>query len=131
MSVMSDVPPTNKINNTDQQMAQLALKIREAREWKGITQVAMAKQLGVARQTYLDLESGKTEPRVLMLLNIAKITGRSLSWFLYDDGNPEYGDINRLSMLYAQMPSPLRYKMVEQNINLISSCLEYALDKHQ
>ena len=90
----------------------------------------MAKQLGVARQTYLDLESGKTEPRVLMLMNIAKITGRSLHWFISDDNTPEYGDINRLSVMYAQVPSPLRQKMIEQNINLISSCLEYVSDSH-
>ncbi|WP_421021828.1 helix-turn-helix transcriptional regulator, partial [Klebsiella pneumoniae] len=39
---------------------QVAKRIKEAREWKGITQVKMAKLLNVARQTYLDIENGKT-----------------------------------------------------------------------
>lgn len=125
MSMMGEYSVEREINNAVTEIAHIAHKIREAREWKGITQVSMAKQLSVARQTYLDLESGKTEPRVLMLMNIAKITGRPLHWFISDDNTPEYGDINRLSVMYAQIPSPLRQKMIEQNINLIASCIEY------
>ncbi|PSV88341.1 helix-turn-helix transcriptional regulator [Photobacterium angustum] len=128
MSMMSEYSVEREINNAMTEIAHIAQKIREAREWKGLTQVSMAKQLGVARQTYLDVESGKTEPRILMLMNIAKITGRPLHWFISDDNTPEYGDINRLSLMYAQVPSPLRQKMIEQNINLISCCLEYVSD---
>lgn len=38
---------------------EMAVRIKEAREWKGLTQVYMAQQLRVARQTYLDLETEK------------------------------------------------------------------------
>ncbi len=37
----------------------IAARVRDAREWKEISQVAMAKRLDIARQTYLDLESGE------------------------------------------------------------------------
>lgn len=126
---MSECTSDNQTVNATAKMVQIAHKIREAREFKGITQVAMAKSLGVARQTYLDLESGKTEPRILMLLHIAEITGRSLHWFIYDDHHGEYGDINRLSLLYTQLPSPLRQRMINHNIDLLTTCLAFSSNK--
>ncbi len=63
----------------------IAARIKEAREWKGLTQVHMAQQLKVARQTYLDLETGKTEPKVRLLSEISEITERPLTWFVYGD----------------------------------------------
>ncbi len=56
--------------------AHMAQRIREAREFSKITQVEMAQRLDVARQTYLDMESGKTDPKILALVTIAEITGR-------------------------------------------------------
>ena len=58
--------------------AKIAARIKEAREWKGLTQVHMAQQLKVARQTYLDLETGKTEPKVRLLTEISAITERGV-----------------------------------------------------
>lgn len=43
------------------------------RKQRGLTQVIMSKKLNVARQTYLDLESGKTEPRISTITDIAEI----------------------------------------------------------
>ncbi len=42
---------------------------------KSYTQTGMAERLGLARQTYLDLESGKREPRLSTIQNISKILG--------------------------------------------------------
>lgn len=39
-------------------------KIKLARLGAGASQVKAAKALGVARQTYVDLETGKTQPRI-------------------------------------------------------------------
>ena len=36
-----------------------------------ISQVEMAKVMGIARQTYIDIEKGKTEPRVSTLYKLA------------------------------------------------------------
>ena len=107
---------------------QIAARIREAREWKEISQVAMAKQLDIARQTYLDLETGKTEPRVTTLVKIARITGRSLSWFIElepvsaDDGR-QY-DIARLAELFERVPEPQRAKLLAHHIGLLSCYVE-------
>ncbi|CAH0532207.1 hypothetical protein VST7929_00018 [Vibrio stylophorae] len=109
---------------------QLASRIREAREWKGITQVHMAKQLEVARQTYLDLESGKTEPRISTLLTIANLTDRPLTWFVYGDDSPHafitdnQDALNTLLSLSTQVPENLRQTLLEQNIRLLSSFID-------
>ena len=47
--------------------------LKHRRELSGLTQVEMAKKLGVARQTYLDLETGKTEPRLSTLKSLSLI----------------------------------------------------------
>ncbi len=48
-------------------------RLKESREWAGFSQVAAAKAIGVARQTYLDLESGKTEPRISTVASLASL----------------------------------------------------------
>ncbi|WIG83814.1 helix-turn-helix transcriptional regulator (plasmid) [Photobacterium damselae] len=51
------------------------------RKGNQITQVEMARKLGIARQTYLDLETGKTEPRISILYKIAEIFNIPVSAF--------------------------------------------------
>ncbi|WP_245680735.1 helix-turn-helix domain-containing protein [Veronia pacifica] len=65
--------------------SQVAQRIRQAREYRNLTQMDVAQRLGVARQTYLDIESGKTEPKISSLVAIAEVTGRPLNWFLYGE----------------------------------------------
>lgn len=58
-------------------------RIIESRNKAGITQVEMAKRLCIARQTYIDLEKGVTEPRITNLMGVATITGATLEWLVY------------------------------------------------
>lgn len=55
--------------------------IYEARQARKITQVKMAKLLNIARQTYIDMESGKTIPRADMLERISEITEFPIGFF--------------------------------------------------
>lgn len=111
--------------------SQVAKRIKEAREWKGITQVKMAKMLDVARQTYLDIETGKTEPRVRMLSEIAEITERPLVWFVY--GDDEVGlhdvqykqDVNRLLEYFSKLPHEARTAILNQSVNMASFLVNY------
>lgn len=64
----------------------LAKQIKNARLASRITQLAISKILGIARQTYLDIEYGRTEPKAIMVMNIASATNRSLDYFLSDKG---------------------------------------------
>ncbi len=114
--------------------ALVAKRIKEAREWKGITQVRMAKLLNVARQTYLDIETGKTEPRISMLLQLTEITERSLVWFVY--GNIDIGtgvddaqyrkDINYLLECFSQLPHEARSAILSQSVCMASLLVKYS-----
>lgn len=112
--------------------AQVAKRIKEAREWKGITQVKMAKMLDVARQTYLDIETGKTEPRVGTLSEIAEITERPLVWFVYGDTNVELHDVqyrqdvNRLLEYFSKLPHEIRSAILNQSVTIASLLVKYA-----
>ncbi|MGL5292045.1 MAG: helix-turn-helix transcriptional regulator [Vibrionaceae bacterium] len=112
--------------------AQVATRIKEAREWKGITQVKMAKLLDVARQTYLDIETGKTEPRVRMLSEIAKITERPLVWFVYGDADVELHDVqykqdvNQLLEYFSRLPHEARSVILNQSVTMASLLVKYS-----
>ncbi|WP_028024423.1 helix-turn-helix domain-containing protein [Enterovibrio calviensis] len=102
----------------------VAQRIREAREYREITQVEMAQHLDVARQTYLDIESGKTEPKVSSLATIADVTGRPLNWFLYGESTrsdiafTHRDDLNNLLFLFNQLPLSARNLVMDQALLL-------------
>lgn len=99
----------------------IALRVRTARELNGITQVSMAKQLGVARQTYLDIESGKTEPKLSNLYNISEITKYPVMWFLGVEAQvsevEKHAPFEELLELYKQLPHDYRKTLIQQHIS--------------
>ena len=57
-------------------------RIKQQRELKGYTQVGVAKALEVARQTFLDVENGKVEPKVGMVLKLSDMFDCDLHWLI-------------------------------------------------
>ncbi len=57
------------------------------------TQVWVAKELGVARQTYLDLESGKTEPRLSVIVELANLLECDTMYLIYGDEKREIANL--------------------------------------
>jgi len=49
--------------------------VREARLEQGLSQEALARQLGVSRQTIVNIERGVSEPKVLLAIAIGTILG--------------------------------------------------------
>jgi putative transcriptional regulator len=49
--------------------------VKEYRERKGLSQEALARELGVSRQTIVNIERGLSEPRVFLALAIAATLG--------------------------------------------------------
>jgi DNA-binding XRE family transcriptional regulator len=49
--------------------------VREYRLRQGLSQEALARQLGVSRQTVVNIERGTQEPKVLLALAIAAVLG--------------------------------------------------------
>jgi putative transcriptional regulator len=49
--------------------------LKKYRESKGMTQEGLARELGVSRQTVVNIERGSNEPKVLLAISIAAILG--------------------------------------------------------
>jgi len=54
-------------------------RVREYRLSAGLSQEALARQLGVSRQTVVNIEHGDSEPRVLLALALATILGAAIN----------------------------------------------------
>lgn len=52
--------------------------VKEARERQGLSQEALARKLGVSRQTIVNIERGSSEPKVLLAIAIAAVLGASI-----------------------------------------------------
>ncbi|MCF7823859.1 MAG: helix-turn-helix transcriptional regulator [Candidatus Marinimicrobia bacterium] len=61
-------------------------RIKELRAREGLTQEALAKLIGVRRETIVFLEQGKYNPSLKMAYHIAKVFGKTIEeLFLFDD----------------------------------------------
>lgn len=49
--------------------------VREYRVRAGLSQEALARQLGVSRQTIVNMERGENEPRVLLAIAVGALLG--------------------------------------------------------
>lgn len=54
-------------------------RVKEYRERKGLSQEALARQLGVSRQTVANIERGANEPKVLLAIALAGLLGVAVS----------------------------------------------------
>lgn len=53
--------------------------VRENREAMGLSQEALARRVGVSRQTIVNIEQGRNEPRVLLALALATALGIAIN----------------------------------------------------
>lgn len=53
--------------------------MREARLRKGLSQQALAEQLGVSRQTIIAIESGEYNPTIRLCVGICRVLGVTLN----------------------------------------------------
>jgi putative transcriptional regulator len=53
-------------------------KVRERRDRVGLSQEALARECGVSRQTIVNVEQGKCQPRVLLALDISAALGSTV-----------------------------------------------------
>lgn len=58
-------------------------RIAAARRAAKLSQNKMAFLLGVARQTYISMENGDTDPKFSRILKICQLTGVSIEWIAY------------------------------------------------
>ena len=60
-------------------------RLRELREEQGWSQVDLARELGVSRQTVHALETGKYDPSLPLAFKIARLFGRAIEEVFIDE----------------------------------------------
>lgn len=100
-------------------------KIIEARERCKITQVEMAKRLNISRQTYIDMEQGKTATKVEPLMRLSEITGQPLIWFveeqMEDPKQYQTPALIELLALINELPKDLREAYIYNQFPLLNA----------
>ncbi|MGD9559774.1 MAG: helix-turn-helix transcriptional regulator [Oscillospiraceae bacterium] len=64
-------------------MVKLVTRVKEARQRMGMTQQALADQVGVRRETILHLENGRYNPSLKLAMDISAVFGRSVEMLFH------------------------------------------------
>ena len=65
------------------------LKMKAARVSKDMSQEALAREVGVTRQTILMIESGKYNPTLNLCIEICKVLDSTLDELFWEEGDNE------------------------------------------
>lgn len=76
-------------NESDNQRMQMAGRLREAREYLGLSQDEVASVLKLSRPAITNIESGARKVEAIELDQLAKLYGRPVSHFLSGETNGE------------------------------------------
>lgn len=76
---MSTAP---RVDSTDQQRLDLAQRLRDAREYLGLSQEEVAATLGVSRPAVTNMESGIRKVEAVELDKLSSLYGRPVEFFL-------------------------------------------------
>ena len=74
---------------------QLAERLKGAREHRGLSQEAVARQLGLPRPAISHIENGHRRVEALELTELARIYERPLSYFTMDDRESQFERLRR------------------------------------
>lgn len=74
---------------------QLAERLKGARELRGLSQEAVARQLGLPRPAISHIENGHRRVEALELTELARIYERPLSYFTMDDRESPFERLRR------------------------------------
>jgi transcriptional regulator with XRE-family HTH domain len=76
------------VHEEDGEYMAMGARLRQAREYLGLSQEAVAEALGVPRASVSAMESGRRKVSSLELRNLARLYQRPLEWFYADDAQP-------------------------------------------
>jgi transcriptional regulator with XRE-family HTH domain len=83
----------------DQRYASMGARLRQAREFLGLSQEAVAESLRVPRASVSAMESGRRKVSSLELRDLARLYKRPMDFFL-DDGDDEVAEDETVRALY-------------------------------
>jgi transcriptional regulator with XRE-family HTH domain len=75
-------------NEEDEEYIAMGARLRQGREYLGLSQESVAEALGVPRASVSAMESGRRKVSSLELRDLARLYKRSLEWFYDDPAKP-------------------------------------------
>jgi transcriptional regulator with XRE-family HTH domain len=72
----------------DEEYVTMGARLRQAREYLGFSQEAVAETLGIPRASVSAMESGRRKVSSLELRDLARLYKRPLEWFYTDEAQP-------------------------------------------
>jgi len=78
----------SQTNDGDEEYVSMGARLRQAREYLGISQEAVAEALGVPRASVSVMESGRRKVSSLELRDLARLYKRPLDWFYGREAEP-------------------------------------------
>jgi transcriptional regulator with XRE-family HTH domain len=86
--------------SADEGYASMGARLREAREYLGLSQEVVAAALGVPRASVSAMESGRRKVSSLELRDLARLYKRPLEFFYNDDRDSEAGEDEATQALF-------------------------------
>lgn len=83
--------------------SKLIARLREAREYVGVSQDRVAAYLGVPRSAISEIESGKRNISAIELQKLAKLYQRPVSWFTDDIVEGVPADVEFLARMASEL----------------------------
>jgi transcriptional regulator with XRE-family HTH domain len=77
-----------RVHDEDEEYVAMGARLRQAREYLGLSQEAVAEALGVPRASVSAMESGRRKVSSLELRDLARLYKRPLDWFYDSDAEP-------------------------------------------
>lgn len=78
------------VQTNDPEREYLARRLREAREYLGLSQDYVSQQTGIPRPAISEIEAGRRRVESLELKRFAALYGRPLSYFLGDENDSDH-----------------------------------------
>ena len=77
-----ELPLEREVDDAGREQERVSQRLRDAREYLGLSQESVAEQLGIPRASVSALETGKRKVSALELKQLAKLYKRPVSYFL-------------------------------------------------
>jgi transcriptional regulator with XRE-family HTH domain len=95
-----DIDPKTEQLPSDAELETLSQRLREAREYLGLSQEFVADQLGIPRAAVSAIETAKRKVSSLELKKLAKLYRRPYDYFLGTDGDVSDAEESVVAALY-------------------------------
>lgn len=100
MTKSSDAQAASDAAPPDEDYVAMGARLREAREFLGLSQEVVAESLSVPRASVSAMESGRRKVSSLELRDLARLYKRPIEFFLNDEGSSEVAEDETVKALF-------------------------------